>query len=80
MDPFNGRDREEEVFAIIWQTDGAEAGGAESGGAEAGSKFDGSEFLNEDGDGMELGQRDEAHTSSESDDGSQNVGPSAEVY
>ena len=71
MDPFNGRDREEEVFAIIRQPEG---------GAEAGSEFDGSEFLNEDGDGMELERRDEAHTRSESDDGSQNVGPSAEVY
>ena len=76
MDHFSGRDNQEDIFDIIWQPEG----GAEAGGAEAGLEFDGSEFLNEDGDGMELDRRDEAHTSSESDDGSQNVGPSAEVY
>ena len=70
MDQFNGRDGEEDIFAIIRQPEGeAEASGAE----------DGSQFLNESGDGMELERRDEAQTSTECDDGSQNVGLS-EVY
>ena len=70
MDHFNGRDGEEDIFAIIRQPEG----GAEAGGAEAGSQF-----LNESGDGMELERRDEAQTSIECDASSQNVGPS-EVY
>lgn len=62
MDPFNGRDHEEDIFALIRQPEGgAEVGGAEDSGAE-----DGSQFLNESGPGMELERRDEAQTSTES--------------
>jgi hypothetical protein len=61
---YSGRDREEELFKII------EGGEAHDGGAE-----DGSQFLNESGEGMELEPRHEAQTSTDCDDGSQNVGP-----
>ena len=68
---YSGRDREEEVFDIIRRPEG----GAEDGG---------SEFLNDFGDGMEVEQRDEAQTSIDCDDDSQNVGPaltkSGKVY
>ena len=78
MDHFNGRDHEEDIFAIIRQPEGgAEVGGAEDGGAE-----DGSQFLNESGLGMELERRDEAQTSIDCDDDSQIGGhpQSGEVY
>ena len=65
MDPFGGREGEEEMLDIISQP---------RGGAE-----DGSQFLNDSGPGMELERREEAQTSTECDDGSQNVGPS-QVY
>ena len=72
MDHFNNRDNEEDIFAIVWQS---EVGGAEDIGAE-----DGSQFLNESGQGMEL--EDEAQTSIECDDDSQTGGhpQSGEVY
>jgi hypothetical protein len=58
--------------------------GVGDGGAEDGGAGDGSKFLNESGEGMEVEQRDEAQTSTDCDDGSQNVGPtltkSGEVY
>jgi len=72
-----GRDREEELFEII------HGGGAHDGGADDGGAEDGSQFLNESGEGMELERIDEAQTSIDCDDGSQNVGPltkSGEVY
>ena len=65
MDPFGGREGEEEMLDIISQP---------RGGAE-----DGSQFLNDSGPGMELERREEAQTSIECDDGTQNVGPS-KVY
>ena len=73
MDHFNGRDHEEDIFALIRQPEG----GAEVGGAE-----DGSQFLNESGPGMELERRDEAQTSTESFHNSQIGGhlQSGEVY
>ena len=78
MDPFNGRDHEEDIFALIRQPEGgAEVGGAEDSGAE-----DGSQFLNESGPGMELERRDEAQMSTESFHDSQIGGhpQSGEVY
>ena len=68
MDHFNGRDHEEDIFALIRQPEG---------GAE-----DGSQFLNESGPGMELERRDEAQRSTECDDESQIGGhpQSGEVY
>lgn len=70
MDPFGGREGEEEMLDIISQP----RGGAEDGGAE-----DGSQFLNDSGLGMELERREEAQISTECDAGTHNVGPS-EVY
>ena len=72
MDPFNSRDNEENIFAIVRQS---EVGGAEDIGAE-----DGSQFLNESGQGMEV--EDEAQMSIECDDDSQIGGhpQSGEVY
>ena len=62
MDHFNSRDNEEDIFAIVRQSEGgAEVGGAEYIGAE-----DGSQFLNESGLGMEV--EDEAQMSIECDD------------
>ena len=78
MDPFNGRQNEEEVFEIIRQPEGE----AENGGGEeaAGDEYGYSEFLNEFGDGMEVEQQgNEDQTSIDCDDGSENGGPS-EVY
>ena len=78
MDHFNSRDHEEDMFDILRQPEGGpEVGGAEDNGAE-----DGSQFLNESGPGMELARRDEAQTSFECDDDSQNGGhpQSGEVY
>ena len=62
MDPFNNRDNDEDIFAIVRQSevDGAEDIGAEDIGAE-----DGSQFLNDSGQGMEV--EDEAQTSIECD-------------
>ena len=72
MDCFNSRDNEEDIFAIVRQS---EVDGAEDIGAE-----DGSQFLNESGQGMEV--ENEAQTSHECDDDSENGGhpPSGEVY
>jgi hypothetical protein len=73
---YGGRDGEEEVLDIIHR-------GAHDGGADDGGPDDGSQYLNESGEGMELERRDEAQTSTDCDDGSQNVGPltkSGEVY
>ena len=66
MDQFNSRDNEEDIFAIVRQSDT---------GAE-----DGSQFLNESGQGMEV--ENEAQTSHGCDDNSQTSGhpPSSEVY
>jgi len=65
MDPFGGREGEEEMLDIISQP--------------RGEAEDGSQFLNDSGPGMELERREEAQTSTECDAGSQNVGPS-QVY
>ena len=46
MDHFNNRDNEEDIFAIVLQS---EVAGAEDIGAE-----DSAQFLNESGQGMEL--------------------------
>ena len=77
MDPFNSRDNEEDIFAIVRQSevDGEKEIGAEDIGAE-----DGSQFLNESGQGMEV--ENEAQTSHECDDDSETGGhpPSGEVY
>ena len=72
MDIFNSRHNEEDIFAIVWQSD---VDGTEDIGAE-----DGSQFLNESGQGMEL--EDEAQMSIECDDDSQIGGhpQSSEVY
>ena len=78
MDPFSGRQNEEEVFELIRQPGGE----AENGGEEeaAGEEYGYSEFLNEHGDGMEVEQRgNEDQTSTDCDDDSENGGPS-EVY
>ena len=72
MDQFNSRDNEEDIFAIVRQS---EVGGAEDIGEE-----DGSQFLNESGQGMEV--ENEAQTSHECDDDSETGGhpSSGEVY
>ena len=72
MDQFNSRDNEEDIFAIVRQS---EVGGAEDIGAE-----DGSQFLNESGQGMEV--EAEAQTSIECDDDSETGGhpPFGKVY
>ena len=76
MDPFNSRDNEEDIFAIVRQS---EVGGAEDIEAEDIEAEDGSQFLNESGQGMEV--EDEVQTSIECDDDSETGGhpPSGEV-
>ena len=63
-----GRNNEEDIFAIIRDTEG--------GSEEEGPTTNGSEFLNLTGEGMEPEQiRDEAQTSVDCDDDDHNVGP-----
>ena len=82
MDPFGGRQNEEEVFEILREQGEQEnyGGGEEVDGDEYGYE----EFLNEFGDGNEVEQqRNEEEnggpseeTSIDCDDGSENGGPS----
>ena len=68
-----GRYNEEDMFAIIRDTEG---GSPEGGSEEEDPTTDGSEFLNLAGEGMEPEQiRDEAQTSVDCDDDDHNVGP-----
>ena len=83
MDPFSGRQNEEQVFEIIREPDGeAENGGEEE---DAGEEYGYSDFLNDYGDGMEVEQErndncdDDYGDGIDCDDGSENSGPS-EVY
>ena len=71
MDPFDNREGEDEMLAII-QSPRADEEGA---GAEDCGVDDGSGFLNDSGPGLEI----EVQTSTDQNDTSGNVGP-PEVY
>ena len=65
MDPFGGREGEEDMFGILRTEDAGEENG--------------SQFLNDSGPGMKIVGASQPQISTECDDGSQNVGP-PEVY